>query len=332
MRNDKAMQRARTVAAVVLNYANPADTLACLASLQASCPGPDWILIVDNGSPDDSLARLEERLRDAAAERGAEGRSYRAVREDAPGRFTPRPDPRIRIFLVSRAVNGGYAAGNNSGLRLGLELGADAFWILNNDAAVTPGACAAMRDRLFAAPRPGLCGALICRDPDRNTVQCRGGGRTNPLTALSTMNGEGLSLDDAGRTPASEVEKDLNFISGACVMASRAFVETVGLMDEGYFLYCEEQDWAYRSSGKFDLVYAPDALVFHKGGRTTGWNGLRFNLRALCLLARSRVRCTFLHHPHLLPAVLLFTVYAALRTIARTAAAGFSRTGAGGAL
>jgi GT2 family glycosyltransferase len=124
------------------------------------------------------------------------------------------------------------------------------------------------------------------------------------------------------------VEKDLNFIAGACVMASRAFVETVGLMDEGYFLYCEEQDWAYRAAGRFDLVYAPEALVFHKGGRSTGWNGQSFNLKALCRLTRSRIRCTLLHHPLMLPTVLLFTCCAALRTTARMAIGGIA--GAGG--
>jgi GT2 family glycosyltransferase len=305
------------VAAIVLNYANFPDTLACVLSLTAA--GPDWIVVVDNASPDDSLDRLRDWLSAGETERGGTGRFFRQAREDAPGCFTPPPDPRVRVFLVSRSVNGGYAAGNNSGLRLGLALGADAFWILNNDTVVTPGACAAVRDRLFAAPRPGLCGALLCGDADRNIVQCRGGGRTNPLTALSTMNGAGLTQAEARRTPARDVEKDLNFIAGACVMASRTFVETVGFMDEGYFLYCEEQDWAYRAAGKFDLVYAPEAVVFHKGGRSTGWNGQGFNLKALCRLARSRIRCTILHHPLMLPTVLLFTCYAALRTAARIA-------------
>ena len=48
----------------------------------------------------------------------------------------------------------------------------------------------------------------------------------------------------------------MEYVSGASMLASRAFLENVGLMEESYFLYFEELDWALRARGKFDLAYA----------------------------------------------------------------------------
>src|SRR6185437_1326402 len=54
------------------------------------------------------------------------------------------------------------------------------------------------------------------------------------------------------------------------MMVSRAFLETVGLMDEGYFLYFEEIDWAIRAEGRFTLGWAPQSFVWHKEGGSIG--------------------------------------------------------------
>lgn len=120
--------------------------------------------------------------------------------------------------------------------------------------------------------------------------------------------------------PQAEVEYEVNYICGACVIASRTFVERVGLMDEGYFLYCEEQDWSYRAGDEFDLAYAPEALVWHREGASTGWNGRSpLSVRPLLRLTASRLRCTWHHYPQYLPTVMIGIVFAALRLFARKA-------------
>jgi GT2 family glycosyltransferase len=96
-------------------------------------------------------------------------------------------------------------------------------------------------------------------------------------------------------------------------MASRDFIETVGLMDERYFLYSEEQDWAYSAKGQFDFAYAPDAVLYHKEGATTGFSSRKTNLRSLYHLTRSRVLLTAKHAPWALPTVCASIVFAALR-------------------
>lgn len=167
---------------------------------------------------------------------------------------------------------------------------------------------------MFSCSRPGLCGGLLRYCHGERLVQCLAGGRTDPRTALSRITGQGLTLEQARRVPRERVETEINYICGACVMVSRAFIESVGLLDEGYFLYCEEQDWAYRAAGKFDLAYAPEALVWHREGISTGWNGRGpIPLRPLLRLAISRVRCTWRHKRHWLSVVLFSIWFAELR-------------------
>jgi len=309
-----------SIIAIIVQYGNWRDTALCVESVLAGGVVPDWLVIVDNASPDDSAEKF---LAWARGEVTVASPDFLPLRPSAkPLSLTELQEsaldsaakPETRCVFVRMSRNGGYAAGNNVGLRLGLQWGADAFLILNNDTMVTASAIGAMRDRLSACRRPGLCGALLRYCHDEQLVQCLAGGRTDPRTALSHITGQGFTLEEARRVPRDEVEAGINYICGACVMASKQFVEDVGLLDEGYFLYCEEQDWAYRAAGRFDLAYAPEALVWHREGASTGWNGRgSMQLRPLLRLTVSRLRCTWRHHPQWLPTVLLGIVYAALR-------------------
>lgn len=53
------------------------------------------------------------------------------------------------------------------------------------------------------------------------------------------------------------------------MLVTRSFIEKVGLMQEDYFLYYEEFDWAMRGRGSFSLGYAADSHIFHKSGASS---------------------------------------------------------------
>lgn len=312
------------IIAIIVQYRQWQDTALCVEALLNGEAVPDWIVIVDNASPDDSADKFLA---------WARGDIQMLSPVFMPVRPSPSPLaltvlagvdlgdaalPKTRCVFVRMSHNGGYAAGNNVGMRLGLRWGADAFLILNNDTLVAPGAVRALRDTLFTSARPGLCGALLRYCHGERLVQCLAGGRTNPRTALSAIMGQGLTLEEARRVPREMVEAEINYICGACVMVSRKFLETVGLLDEGYFLYCEEQDWAYRAANRFDLAYARDALVWHREGASTNWNGRGvLALRPLLRLAISRVRCTWKHQRRWLPFVIGGIAFAALRLVVK---------------
>ena len=72
------------------------------------------------------------------------------------------------------------------------------------------------------------------------------------------------------RLKAEDVERRMAYVVGASMLVSRQFVQTIGLMEESYFLYSEEIDWATRAKGSFLLAYAPASVVYHKEGGSTG--------------------------------------------------------------
>jgi GT2 family glycosyltransferase len=72
-----------------------------------------------------------------------------------------------------------------------------------------------------------------------------------------------------GSVPSAEDVRRIDAVSGACVLATRAFVEDVGLMAEDYFLYMEDLEWGRRRGGR-RIGFASKAIVRHIGGTTIG--------------------------------------------------------------
>lgn len=324
------MSKIVKIAAIVVQYNNWKDTILCLESILQSYIIPQYVFVIDNYSTNDSVEKVicwaSGNLSQPIPEypKILPRRTYKPlslfVTTPAEAGICVVSKNRTlfpKLFLIKNAANTGYAGGNNIGLRLGLEAEADAFWILNNDTIVDPGACGALYKRLCACRRPGLVGGLICYLTAPDIVQCRAGGYTDPWFFLSRMNGHNLLANKALQTPSQDVERELNFIYGASVMASRAFVETVGPMDERFFLYCEEQDWSWSATGKFDLAYAPDARIFHKEGGSIGMSCLRRPWWRLFLLARNRFLVTCKHKPEAVPFVCMGIIYAFFRLLIR---------------
>lgn len=309
----------KNIAVIILNYARWPDTLICAESVLAGQERPAHIILVDNDSPDDSAQNMRGWL-------VARGRGVLPCVMDCSDSAVRRAESLtvgpMKFSLLCMKHNNGYAAGNNAGIRLALRDGADACWLLNNDTIVSETALHAMSARLFAEDAPGLCGSLLLYANEEDRVQCCGGGYTNIWTFLSRLQGADLGLAQAQQLDAAQIERSINFIYGASLMASRRFCEAVGPMDESFFLYCEEQDWAWRGMRKgFKLAYAPAAIVRHKEGLTSGMNYRQKNFKRQWLLIRSRLKATLKHHPYALPSVAAGCCYAAVRQIARKARA-----------
>jgi GT2 family glycosyltransferase len=128
---------------IILNWNGWRDTLACLDSLKR-LDAPHRVLVVDNGSTDESLARLGAVL-----------------------------DPEE---LLATGHNLGFAGGVNAGVRHALAAGARRVWLLNNDTVVAPGTLGAMLEVLGTNPRVGVVGSVLryFHAPDR--VQAWGAG------------------------------------------------------------------------------------------------------------------------------------------------------------
>jgi len=267
----------RNVAVVILNWKGWEDTIACIESMLRTQYEALSLFVCDNASPNDSVARLRgwvsEKLPGLNAERVAAGKVAMTVRDLAD---TPSlgPDGAVSgggtgvITLIQTGANLGYAGGNNVGMRYALAEAFDYFWVINNDTEVEPDAIGAIVDRMEKDPSIGLCGSTLIYSGQRDLVQNLGGG------GFSRFKGRGLPLgfQQAVTKPVDQdsVEAQLEYISGAAAMASRPFLEQVGLMQDDYFLYWEELDWSMRAAGRFKLGYAAESVVYHKVGASIG--------------------------------------------------------------
>lgn len=310
---------------VLLNWNGWRDTIECLASVFHLDIEDFCVVICDNASSDGSLEHIKawargEILPDTPnpqlsrlglppvgkpipyQELTREQVKYGAVTSDA------------RLVLIQNGANLGFAGGNNVGLRYALgDSACQFFWLLNNDTVVEPGALSALVSFMRQHPEVGLCGSLNLSYYNPGEVQAYGGKTYNRWSArvpnLSPDRPEKLT------SPGSRMD----FVNGASMLVSRQFLEKIGLMEESYFLYFEELDWAMRGRGKFSLGFAHQSIVYHKEGASIGSSVDRTkrSLLSESYLSRNRVLFTKQFFPWALPTVLICVFLAAVQRLLR---------------
>jgi GT2 family glycosyltransferase len=231
-----------SLAVVILNY-NRADLLAaCLESIYAHptrCTLTVWV--VDNNSPDDSAAMVRQRF------------------------------PQAR--LVVSPYNGGYAYGNNLALHQIVTEDAhatDYTLLLNNDTIVPAGAFDGLIDYLEAHDDVGVVGPKLLLPDGTLDRACR---RSFPSPEVSFYRMTGLARlfprsPRFGRYNLTyldpDVETDVDAVVGACMLLRTSVIREVGLLDEQFFMYGEDLDWAYRiKQYGWRIVYHPAVIVWH---------------------------------------------------------------------
>ena len=258
--------RSARVVVVVLNWNGWQDTIECLTSLFRSDYNSYQIVVIDNGSEDESLTHLR---------RWADGAP---PVEHAPIPYTSFPTPEAALgdaalpdtplIFIRVPANLGYAGGNNIGLRYAVERSAcDFVWLLNNDTIVSPGALSAKLEAAVIDPSIAIVGATVLTYQHPTIAQVMGGGRLIPPLGHDTQNGCGTKAEEARAYPLL-----LEHVVGASLFVRVAAVRDVGLMDETYFLYREETDWCIRMRlSNWNLCFCPSAVVWHKQGRSIGY-------------------------------------------------------------
>ena len=226
------------VAVVIVGYCNVADVARCVASLEKSTHPDFEILVCENGGREAFQA-----LQSAIPDRLAGGQAVRLI--EAPG-------------------NVGYAGGINIGISASKDAGA--WWILNPDTEVYPDAMAALAAHHLRG-YDAVGGAIHFPSGEVQTY----GGIWQAWTAKALSIGNG-SAEGAGPDP-TDIELRQNFIPGASMFVGQNFVQAAGPMSEDFFLYCEEIEWCLRASSRgMRLGFAPDAVVIHHSGTTTGYS------------------------------------------------------------
>ena len=242
------MERLR-LAAVIVNYRTPELSLRALDSVLPELDlHRDAVVIVDNGSADDSIERIRSAVR--------------------------RRPQKEAIRLVEAGSNRGYSAGVNLGIR---SVDADHYLVLNSDVIVRPGAIGALLARAEQEPRPALIAPRL--EDSQGEVQISAFRYPTPLGELVEAAGTGpiTRLFSGGAADSSGALSDAtHWVSFAAVLIPRVTVDRIGLMDEGFFMFFEDVDYCQRvrsAGGK--LVECPAARIVHLRGASSPVKRLR---------------------------------------------------------
>lgn len=215
---------------VILNYNNPDYTIKCLESVYGLNYDNYCAIVVDNASADDSVARIQ-------AWQNSSGKP---------------------LVLLTTDKNRGYSGGNNVGIRYALEQNdCEYVWILNNDTEVDSQSLREMVEKERETGAGGV-GCVVCYYDQRDRVQLVG----------NTADFDNFVLHGVGtNSVAEEIKSGLSIdtLSGPSFIMSRKLLEDVGILDESYFLYCEELELAARAKQRgYRFTYAEKSFIYHK--------------------------------------------------------------------
>ena len=283
------------------------------------------IVIVDNGSTDDSITYLKsvfegERSHQCEAPANAvPAPRFKNVSEVATALCSENSQSAgdAQLTVLTLQQNRGFAAGCNAGLRYLRTLHDPAHYLLlNPDAVLGAGALSGFAERLMDKSA-GLCGASILRHELPHHAQAFGGARLNPMTLLGDNLAAGRPIEDA---PSRDiVEAAMSYPLGAAMAFRKNYLDVVGYLDERFFLYYEEADWARRGAPKYQPVWAPSAVVYHRHGAVAGSRvqpGER-SPQSDFHMARSRMLYALKWRPILLPVLWVGGVVQAIRRLLR---------------
>ena len=259
---------------VTVSY-NTRDLLGCcLESVRASLDRSGLqaqVIVVDNASGDGSADLVRERF--------------------------------VWLQLLANEHNCGFAAASNQGLRaLGWPDGGPPLaLLLNPDTVVQGAALAELVAFMRAAPRAGAAGARLVYE-DGRFQHSAFRFPTLPMAFLDFFQPHHRLLDTAlnGRYPRRLYQRGEPFAIdhplGATLMVRREAAAQVGLLDEGFFMYCEEIDWCRRlKKAGWGIYCVPRAEIVHYGGQSTR----QFREAMFVALWRSRYRLFAKHEGQL---------------------------------
>lgn len=244
------------VAISLLNFNGKQNTLDCLRSLENIRKG-DFelsIIVTDNASTDGSVEDIRRYIAD--------------VKHDG-------------IKIIENKKNLGFSGGHNVAIKYALQSGADYILILNNDTYVDKDFLAELLRIAEGDEDIGILVPKIYFAPgfeyhkdkysknEAGKVLWYAGGKMDWANVIGYN--RGVDSVDNGQFDKSE---ETELATGCCMLIGKKTFESVGMLDERYYLYYEDADLTMRARGKgFKIDYVPSSIVWHKNAGSAGGSG-----------------------------------------------------------
>ena len=213
---------------VILNWNGKEDTCECIESVQKIKYLNHEIVVVDNGSSDNSVETFKQRY------------------------------PQVKVLETGE--NLGYSGGNNIGIEYALDQDADFIFILNNDTVVDQHILKHFLEVSQQYPKSGILTAKIYYHSEPGKIWYAGS-RWNPGGVHFSH--EGIHCQDDNET-WSQV-KIVESVCGCALFMKSRVASEIGLFDDRFFLTWEETDFATRAiRAGFECYFVPSAIVWHK--------------------------------------------------------------------
>lgn len=219
-----------SVLIIVLNWNGIDDTETCVKSLLTQTYTDYKILLVDNGSVNDSVPRLKK------------------ITEDNPN----------KVNILINKKNLGFAGGVNTGIKYALENNFDTVALFNNDAAADKDWLKNLVDSL--ADNSITTGLLL--HEDGKTIDSSGDFYSSWGMAFPRARGQ-----ETSKAPKSS---EVFGASGGASLYKTSLFKEIGLFDETFFAYYEDADISFRAQlAGHKVYYTKDAVAYHKQGATS---------------------------------------------------------------
>ena len=222
----------KKVSIILVNYNGDKYNEECINSILQSNYKNIEIIFIDNCSTDNSVCNVKKLY-----------------------------DNKIKIIINDK--NGGFAYGNNIGIKYALDNGADYILLLNNDTVIEKDSItnlvnASIRTNSVISPK-------IKYYDNRELIWSAGG-----FIDWRRGNAVHYGIDELDFGQYDE-EKYIEFATGCCILLHKDIISQVGYLSEEYFLYFEDSDYCMKiiESGN-KIFYCPSSIIYHKVSASTG--------------------------------------------------------------
>ena len=186
----------------------------------------------------------------------------------------------LKLKIIFSENNLGFTGGNNLGISYAINNGADYVVILNNDTLVDPRFISELikasdekGDGIFVPKIYFAEGYEFHKDRYKKSelgkIIWYAGGVMDWKNVFGTH--RGVDEVDHGQFDKAEIT---DFATGCCFLITKNTLAKIGIFDDKYFLYYEDNDLSQRAKKEgFNVYYIPKAVIWHKNAGSTGGSG-----------------------------------------------------------